>query len=120
MAIFGQKYDKISFPRNSSSRPCTTPPLTPISQSFETTTIDPNAVKDSNPRPCTTPPLTLKVKDSNPRHALHHYWPPQSQRFEPTTIMHYTTIDEPEKAKIRTQDHALCSTTIENLQVTHK
>jgi hypothetical protein len=39
--------------------------------------------------------------------------PPQSQRFGPTT-MHYTTIDEPEKTKIRTQDHALC-TTIDNL-----
>jgi hypothetical protein len=48
----------------------------------------PLKVKYSNPRPCTTPPLTQK-----------------SQRFEPTT-MHYTTID-PQKTKIRTQDHAL-------------
>jgi hypothetical protein len=52
------------------------------------------------------------VKDSNPRHAQHHLWPAQSQIFEPTT-MHYTDIDEPEKTKIRTQDHA--HTTIYNL-----
>jgi hypothetical protein len=71
------------------------------------TTIDPPNIKDSNPRPCTIPPLT-------PKGALHHHWPPQSQRFEPTT-MHYTTIDEPEKTKIRTQDHALLYTTIDNL-----
>jgi hypothetical protein len=37
--------------------------------------------------------------------------PPQSQRFEPTT-MHYTTIDEPEKTKIRTEDHALYTTAL--------
>jgi hypothetical protein len=47
-----------------------------------------------------------KDKDSNPRHALHKHWLPQSQRFEPRT-MHYTTIDPPKKSKILTHDHAL-------------
>jgi hypothetical protein len=31
---------------------------------------------------------------------------PQNQRFEPTTMHYYTTID-PKKSKIRTHDHAL-------------
>jgi hypothetical protein len=35
---------------------------------------------------------------------------PTKSKFEPTT-MHYTTIDEPEKTKIRTQDHALFTDT---------
>jgi hypothetical protein len=33
--------------------------------------------------------------------------------------MHYTTIDEPEKTKIRTQDHALY-TTIDNAHINPK
>jgi hypothetical protein len=50
--------------------------------------------------------MTPKKTNIRPHDMHYTTWPPQSQRFEPTT-MHYTTIDQPEKTKIRTQDHAL-------------
>jgi hypothetical protein len=56
------------------------------------TTIDHRAVQDSNPRPCTH--WVLTTIDS------------QNQRFEPTTMHYYTTIDQ-KKWNIRTHDHAL-------------
>jgi hypothetical protein len=53
--------------RYSTTRPCTTPPLTAKNSRFEPTTmhyttIDIQNVKDSNPRPCTSP-LTQKGRN---------------------------------------------------------
>jgi hypothetical protein len=36
------------------------------------TTIDPK-IKESSPRPCTTPPLTQKSQNRTHDHALHHH-----------------------------------------------
>jgi hypothetical protein len=95
--------------KDSNPRPCTTPPLVPKKSKIRThdhcTTppLTPKKSLDSNPRPCTTPPLApKKSKIRTHDHALHHHWPPKSQRFEPTT-MHYTTTTPPlapKKSKI--------------------
>jgi hypothetical protein len=54
------------------------------------TTIDPKKVRESTTRPCTTPPLTPQnTKIRTHDHALHH-WPPKRQRFEPTTMHYTT------------------------------
>jgi hypothetical protein len=90
------------------------------------TTIDSQKVNDSNQRPCTTPPLTPKMsrfkpttmhnttiddprkdKYSNPRHALHHHWLPQSQRFEPS-------MEKPSNHKNTWLHRAISTETLEN------